>query len=366
MENLKTILGIALAITIGWHIKVGFSDNIKIAGIFTAKPQYGYNWENISSNIGGLGIDFSINEESKFPDIKAVTLGSPAQVNGLQPNDFIIKINGASTENWSSQQILDAIAGEIGTNCNLTIWRDSKEFEVNFTRSRITALDNNIRLNDAYNPTTHYFWEDNKVMWCTGFVHPKFNVYAGETKNEWKPLAGYVFINEKKGDLTTTWKSGLKHPDMNAYSTNDEGKWIPSLGYKFVMENDIAVNTTWDAGRQYDSFKIIAGQEQDTYYPYSGYQFVDPKISLEVVWTPGLSDPNNPDVVAGLTEGSWENRNQEIVSTEPTAGDHIGNAIVGGLTGKVIEWIFGENMVSNKIYEESTKEGIKGVIKSIK
>ena len=366
MENIKSVLGIVLVIAIGWHIKVGFSSDTKISGIFQAKPETGYNWENTNSNIGGLGINWSINEESKFPVIETVTLGSPAQVNGLQPNDFIIKIDKTSTENWSRQQIIDAITGEIGTNCNLMIWRNSKEFEVNFTRGRITAIDNEIRINDAYNPTSHYFWEDNKVMWCTGFVNPNFNVYAGETENKWIPLAGYVLTTEKKDDLTTTWTSGLKHPYMNAYSTKNEGKWSAVLGYRFVMEDNLAVNTIWDAGRQYDDFKIIAGQEQDTYYPYAGYQFVDPKTSLEVVWTPGLSSPSNPDLVASVTEGSWEYKNQEIASSEPTAEDHIGKAIVGGLTGKAIEWFFGENVVSNKIYEESAKEGIKGIAKSIK
>jgi hypothetical protein len=209
-----------------------------------------------------------------------------------------------------------------------------------------------------------FFWEDTKVIWQEGQVHPSYNVQASNQVGIWTPLIGYVFTNESKGDLSTIWKSGIKHPDMNAFSSENEGRWIPALGYKFVMENDVAINTTWDAGRRYDNFKIFAGQETDTYFPYAGYQFVDPQTNLEVVWTPGTFDPNNYNLIAGLTEGSWESRS--YVSPEPTAGEHIENAVAGGLTAKVIEWLFGENAVSDKIYEESTKEGIKGIAKSFK
>ncbi len=370
MDNLKTALGIILVIAIGWHIKVGFSSDTKISGIFQAKPETGYNWEKISSNIGGLGLTFDINEESKFPVIQAVTSGGPAQQNGLQLNDFIIKINGLSTNSWTRQQILNAIAGEIGTICNLTIWRSAKEFEVNCTRGRISYLDDNIRLNTAYNPTSHFFWEDNKVIWCTGFVHPKFNVQAAETKNTWVALPGYVLTGTKDGDFSTMWKQGLSHPYMNAYSANIEGRWIADLGYKFITENGLAIGTTWASGTKYPEYKLIASDKAGVFNAYPGYTFPNPTKSLDVAWTPGLTDPNNPNRISGTLEGDWIDKpvytESEPTSTEPTWGDHLAvSAATAGLAN-FGEWLFGKNFISNELNKKSDEELIKSAVKGYK
>ena len=46
MENIKGILSLALVIAIGWHIKVYFSSETKLSGIFQKRPECGYVWQN--------------------------------------------------------------------------------------------------------------------------------------------------------------------------------------------------------------------------------------------------------------------------------------------------------------------------------
>jgi PDZ domain len=365
MEDLKTFLAIVVIATLGWHVKVGLSTDKKLSGIFQEKPELGYSWKKTNSNTGGFGITWSIETKGEFPQIQSVASGSPAERAGVQVNDFIIKIEGESIEGWTRDQIANAMIGQVGSFCSIVIWRKGTEIPVTYTRQKLAFIEDQERLNNAYNPTSHFFWEDNNVVWCPGFVHPTFNAQANTLKNTWTPLPGYVFTGTALGDLNTIWKQGLKHPSMNAWSISEEGKWMPTLGYKFIMENDLAVGTTWDAGKQYDNLKITAGDKQDTYYSYPGYTFRDPDKSLDVVWTPGQPNPDNPDFIAGTTEGSWEYKDPSV-TTEPTTGEYFGRYLAGHAVAAIIEEIFGSNLISDKLHEESSIEGIKGVIQAIK
>ncbi|MDX2245754.1 MAG: hypothetical protein SF052_03195 [Bacteroidia bacterium] len=264
MENLKSSLNLIIVFAIVWHIKVGFSSDTKISGVFQVKPEMGYNWEKVNSN--------------------------------------------------------------------------------------------------AYNPASHFFWEENKVIWCTGFVHPKFNVQAAETKNTWIALPGYVLTGTKDGDFSTMWKQGLSHPHMNAYSANIEGIWIAVLGYKFIMENGFAVGTTWASGTKYPEYKLIASDKTGVFNAYPGYTFPNPAKSLDVVWTPGLADPSNPNKISGTIEGDWI----DYTALQPNAltwGDHLAiSAATAGLAN-FGEWLFGgKNFISKELDKMSNEEFAKSVV----
>jgi hypothetical protein len=127
------------------------------------------------------------------------------------------------------------------------------------------------------------------------------------------------------------------------------------------MQNGLATGTTWDSGKRYDNLKIVAGSQKDTYYTFPGYTFLNPQLSLAVRWTPGVKNPNNSSLVSGQTEGSWEYANAYTT----TAGDHFKNFLGTGLSGKAIEWLFGENRVSNYLYQESTRQATKAIVKVV-
>jgi hypothetical protein len=208
---------------------------------------------------------------------------------------------------------------------------------------------------------TRFFWEDTDVKWQIGTQHPLYNVYASTEKNSWLPLPGYKFINNTNSDLSTIWEPGQLHPNFNAWATNNEGFWIPVTGYKFVVENGVWNDVVWGPGQNYDNLKVISGEEKDSYIPYPGYKFTNPNVDLSVAWTPGIINTNYPDYIAGNIEGTWETRTEPV---EPTASDYGWGWFLKGLASVGIKKAFGDNVVSDKLLEESTKDGIRGIIKA--
>ena len=105
------------------------------------------------TNIGGLGIRLAIDEDSKFPYISEVIKGMPAEQMNLAPLDFIIKINGKSTYNYSTEQVVFLLKGTVGTTCDITVWRDKVEYPLTFTRAKLS--DEKITLSPSCYSNAH-------------------------------------------------------------------------------------------------------------------------------------------------------------------------------------------------------------------
>ncbi|WP_254412715.1 hypothetical protein [Dyadobacter diqingensis] len=178
-------------------------------------------------------------------------------------------------------------------------------------------------------PKPGFLWQDSKtedsrflardldVAWEPGLAHPKYKLQSSDKVGVWIPMPGYQFVDQTKG-LETLWTPGLLHPDFKAWSDTGEGLWIPATGYKFVYEGDTFVATEWDPGIRYDELKIISLEEPDSFTPFPGYQFVSPGKTFDVVWTPGLVNSDNPRLVSGSREGSWEVNVRRTYQREPT------------------------------------------------
>ncbi len=54
--------------------------------------------------------------------------------------------------------------------------------------------------------------------------------------------------------------------------------------------------------------------EQDHYQSYPGYTFSHPGQSLEVIWTPGIVNPDNSQLIAGTNEGTWKVNSNRVAS----------------------------------------------------
>ena len=158
---------------------------------------------------------------------------------------------------------------------------------------------------DADNADSRFFWQNTSVRWLAGQPHPDFKAETAGQEGVWNPLPGYAFVDQAQG-LNTAWKSGLLHPDYMAWSDDVEDKWIPVTGYRFIYEGDTFVDSVWDPNKRYDDLKVISLPEKDRYKPFPGYKFVEPGQSLKVVWTPGLTNTDNPKLISGTSEGTWK------------------------------------------------------------
>ncbi|MEK7523360.1 MAG: S41 family peptidase, partial [Patescibacteria group bacterium] len=62
---------------------------------------------------------------------------SPAEVSGVKPGDFINKVDGVTTSNWTLTQAVSKIRGPKNTKVKLTLERNNKEFDVVIVRQQI-------------------------------------------------------------------------------------------------------------------------------------------------------------------------------------------------------------------------------------
>ncbi len=152
---------------------------------------------------------------------------------------------------------------------------------------------------------SRFFWMNTDVKWQKDIAHEAYKAETTSDEGIWNPLPGYTFIDKSKG-LETKWKEGILHPDFKAFSDHEEGMWQPATGYKFLYEGDTFTESIWDPNIRYDAVKVISLEEKDNFKPFPGYQFIDKTNSLTVIWMPGTINYDNPSLVAGSKEGTWE------------------------------------------------------------
>jgi len=95
--------------------------------------------DNLKGNFEGIGAEIAVKNNNLI--IVAPLPDTPAEKAGLKPKDLIVKINGTSTKNMSSNDAVNLIRGPKGTKVTLTIFREGmdapKDFEI--VRDTITV-----------------------------------------------------------------------------------------------------------------------------------------------------------------------------------------------------------------------------------
>jgi carboxyl-terminal processing protease len=90
-----------------------------------------------SGELSGVGIQLSLDKDTKKLVVIAPIEGSPASKAGVQPKDVILAIDGRSTKGMSTETAVKLIRGEAGTTVTLTLNRDTQTMDVALTRQRI-------------------------------------------------------------------------------------------------------------------------------------------------------------------------------------------------------------------------------------
>ncbi|MCP9891017.1 PDZ domain-containing protein [Cyanobium sp. Aljojuca 7D2] len=99
-----------------------------------------------SGELSGVGIQLSLDKETKNLVVVSPIEGSPASKAGVQPKDVIVAIDGKSTKGMSTEDAVKLIRGQAGTSVTLTLQRKGQTLEVPLTRERIElhAVDHQI------------------------------------------------------------------------------------------------------------------------------------------------------------------------------------------------------------------------------
>ncbi len=90
-----------------------------------------------SGELSGVGIQLSLDKDTKELVVVSPIEGSPASRAGVQPKDVITAIDGKSTKGMTTEDAVKLIRGESGSSVKLTLRRKGQPIEVALTRERI-------------------------------------------------------------------------------------------------------------------------------------------------------------------------------------------------------------------------------------
>ncbi|PIQ73709.1 peptidase S41 [Candidatus Roizmanbacteria bacterium CG11_big_fil_rev_8_21_14_0_20_36_8] len=141
------------------------------------------------SDLGGKfeGIGAQLGLKNNSIVVIAPLKDSPAQTAGLKTGDYIIKVDGKSTEGWTLYETVSKIRGPKDSQVKLTVLRDAAEKEISITRMEIKVPS--IEL--TYEPLNK-----NKVAVI------KINQFGDTTNDEWDKAAKTVSDKWKNGEIS--------------------------------------------------------------------------------------------------------------------------------------------------------------------
>lgn len=90
-----------------------------------------------SGELSGVGIQLSLDKETKELVVVSPIDGSPASRAGVQPKDVIVSIDGRSTKGMSTEDAVKLIRGKAGTTVKLVLRRRGANIDVPLTRELI-------------------------------------------------------------------------------------------------------------------------------------------------------------------------------------------------------------------------------------
>ncbi|MEB3200217.1 MAG: S41 family peptidase [Synechococcaceae cyanobacterium] len=90
-----------------------------------------------SGELSGVGIQLSLDKETKELVVVSPIEGSPASKAGVQPKDVIVAIDGKPTKGMSTEDAVKLIRGKAGTSVRLSLRRKGQVVELPLTRELI-------------------------------------------------------------------------------------------------------------------------------------------------------------------------------------------------------------------------------------
>ncbi|MDO5440025.1 MAG: S41 family peptidase [Erysipelotrichaceae bacterium] len=241
---------------------------------------------NINKNYVGIGAQYSYVDN--IGTITRVFKESPAEKGGLLPGDIILKVDGNTVENLTSDEIKDRITGEAGTKVDVTVLRSGKEVELTFIRNAIeytayaetindlvylnimsfgeSTIDECVKYLDPYSDYSKIIIDlrDNtggyqgSVQGVAGLFLGKNVVVLNETDNTGKTISYettvekyydnfkdiVVLVNENTASAAEVLSICLKeqHPNATLVGTTTYGKGVVQTSY--YLEDGSAIKIT--------------------------------------------------------------------------------------------------------------------------
>ncbi|MFM7436053.1 MAG: S41 family peptidase [Vulcanococcus sp.] len=104
-----------------------------------------------SGELSGVGIQLSLDKDTKELVVVSPIEGSPASRAGVQPKDVIVTIDGKATKGMSTEDAVKLIRGQAGTSVKLQLRRSGKVVDTALVRERIELHAVDSRVNPGPN-----------------------------------------------------------------------------------------------------------------------------------------------------------------------------------------------------------------------
>ncbi len=101
---------------------------------FTAEEYKGFV-NNVNKTFYGIGV--RIEQKEGYVEVTGFTSGSPAEAAGIKTGDKIFRVNGENMYGKNITQVRNAIAGELGTEVEISILRDGTEHVFTVVRGEV-------------------------------------------------------------------------------------------------------------------------------------------------------------------------------------------------------------------------------------
>lgn len=142
-QQVRYILGNVHVSGVTEEALVDQSINQMIAGlkdpytVIFSQEEYDQFNKSIENNYVGIGARIGIDEEGVY--VSEVFAGSPAEIAGLQRDDYIRAIDGAPASKISINEVLNKVLGVPETKVKLTVQRGGKEVTVEIIRKGVNV-----------------------------------------------------------------------------------------------------------------------------------------------------------------------------------------------------------------------------------
>lgn len=159
--------------------------------VFLNPSQQKETKEDLSGSFEGIGAQLGIKENRIV--VVAPLKDTPAEKAGLKPSDWIVKVDGKETSNWTLPQAVSKIRGQKGTKVKLTILHENetKPAEMEIVRNTILVKSVEWKTQQCNNATRQQ---------CA-VAYLKLSQFGDQTQSEWDKAVGEISTSYQKNEV---------------------------------------------------------------------------------------------------------------------------------------------------------------------
>jgi len=190
--------------------------------------------DTLGGRFEGVGMELGLKDNRII--VVAPKKNTPAERAGAKAGDYILKVDGTSTQGWTLTQAVSKIRGQKGTPVTLTMGRGDKQVDLTMTRDVINLESITVTYESRTDCTQN----------CKKVARLQLDQFGDSAESEW---------NKAVSEISTKWKN-KEIEGMVLDLRNNPGGYLESAVYiasEFLPRNQVVVKqeSTTEGNREY-------------------------------------------------------------------------------------------------------------------